>query len=145
MHVPYKGQALAITALLGGEIDIVFLQPPGGLELVKAGKVRALGYAGESRWSVLAEVPTVAESGVPGFKLKGAFQGLLAPSRTPKRMIAFLHVAVRKALADPAVRDYFRRAGWQADGRGPEEFKKLLQDEYDKYKNIARAARIEAR
>ena len=144
-HVPYKGQAPALTALMGGEIDVVFLQPPGGMPLIKAGKLRALGFAGESRWPELPDVPTVAESGVPGFKLKGTFHGLLAPAKTPERITNFLHAATRKALAHPAAQNFFKRAGWRVDGSGPKEFAKQLLDEYEGYTKVARAAKIEVR
>ncbi len=144
VHVPYKGQAPALTALLGGEIQVVFLQPPGGVDQVRAGKLRALGFAGSSRWQGLPEVPTIAESGVPEFQLKGPFEGLLAPARIPREIVTKIHGGMRKALATSQVREFFSASGWEADGRGPEEFRSFLSEEIKRYAEIARAAKIKA-
>ena len=144
VHVPYKGQATALNALLGGEIQVVFLQPPGGVDHIKAGKLRALAFAGSSRWSGLPQVPTVAESGVPEFQLKGPFEGLLAPARIPREIVTKIHTGMRKALATPRLRKFFSVSGWEGDGRGPEEFRNFLNEELKRYAEIARAAKIRA-
>lgn len=144
MHVPYKGQAPALTALLGGEVNVVFLQPPGGVDQIKAGKLRALGFAGSSRWAALPGVPTVAESGVPDFQLKGPFEGVLVPARTPKEIVNRIHAEMRKVIAAPQVREFFAASGWEADGRGPDEFRAFLAAEIKRYVEIARAAKITA-
>ena len=123
VHVPYKGQAPALTALLSGEINVVFLQPPGGVDLIKAGKLRALGFAGSSRWAAMPNVPTVAESGVADFQLKGPFEGVLVPAKTPKDIVARIHAEMRKVIAAPPVREFVAAGGWEADGRGPAEFR----------------------
>lgn len=144
VHVPYKGQAPALTALLSGEINVVFLQPPGGVDLIKAGKLRALGFAGSSRWAAMPNVPTIAEAGVPDFQLKGPFEGVLLPARTPKDIVMKLHAEMRKAIAAPQVHEFFASGGWEADGRGPEEFRAFLAAEIKRYIEIGRAAKIMA-
>ncbi len=143
-HVPYKGQAPALTALVSGEINAAFLQPPGGMDLVKAGKLRALGFAGAKRWPAMPDVPTIAESGVPDFQLRGPFEGVLAPARTPKSIIDTIHGEMGKALAAPQLREFFAASGWEADGRGAAEFREFLESEIKKYSDIARTAKIRA-
>jgi tripartite-type tricarboxylate transporter receptor subunit TctC len=143
-HVPYKGQAPALTALVSGEINMAFLQPPGGVDLIKSGKLRALGFAGATRWSAMSDVPTIAESGVPDFQLKGPFQGMLAPARTGKEVVTTIHNEVRKALASPQLGDFFAAAGWESDGRGAAEFREFLDGEIRRYKEIARVGKIRA-
>ncbi len=141
-HIPYKGQAPALTALLGGETQVVFLQPPGGVEFIKSGKLKALAFAGSSRWPGLPSVPTVAESGVPEFQLKGPFEGVLGPAKMPKEIVVKIHAEMLKVVDAPQVRDFFVASGWQADRRGPEEFRAFLNDEVRKYAQIARVAKI---
>ncbi len=143
-HVPYRGQAPALTALLANEIQLAFLQPPGGLDLIKNGRLRVLAYAGATRWSGMPNVPTVAESGVPEYQLKGPFEGILAPARLPKEIVSRLHAEIRTALDAPQLRDFMVAAGWYADVRGPQEFREFLVSEVGRYTEIARAANIKS-
>lgn len=142
LHVPYKGQAPALTALIGNEIQLAFLQPPGGLDLIKNGRLKALAYAGATRWSAMPNLPTVAESGVPDYQLKGPFEGILAPALLPKPIITRLYGEISKALDGAQLREFFTASGWEAEAHGPEAFRELLVSEVGRYSEIARAAGI---
>jgi tripartite-type tricarboxylate transporter receptor subunit TctC len=141
-HIPYKGQAPALTALMSNEINVVFLQPPGGIDLIKAGRIRAIAFAGSTRWSQLPDVPTVAEAGVADFQLAGPYEGVLLPARAPATLVARLDSEIRKSLEAPALRNVLSLSGWEPDGRGPAEFEKLLATEMKRYSDIARQAGI---
>jgi tripartite-type tricarboxylate transporter receptor subunit TctC len=143
-HVPYKGQAPALTALLGNEVNVVFLQPPGGVDLIKAGRIRPLAYAGASRWPVLPDLPTAAEAGVPEFQIAGPYEGILVPARTPAALIKRLHAEITRTLETPELRGALARASWTPDGRGPAEFDRFMRAEMKRYSDIAREARITA-
>ena len=143
-HIPYKGQAPALTALMSNEVNVVFLQPPGGIDLIKAGRIRALAFAGSTRWPQLPDVPTVAEAGVPDFQLAGPYEGVLLPARASAALVARLDSEIRKTLEAPQLRNVLALAGWDADGRGPLEFSNLLAAEMKRYSDIARQAGIAA-
>ena len=142
LHVPYKGQGQALSALLSGEIQVMFLQPPVGVDFVKMGKLKALGFCGASRWSILPDVPTLSESGLPDFQIHGSYQGAIAPARTPRPILAKLHAEIKNTLNAQPVRDFFAAAGWEADGRGPDEFSAFLASELKRFGEIARVANI---
>lgn len=142
LHVPYKGQAPAIIALLGGEIDIVFLQPPAGVDMIKAGKLRALGFGGASRWLVLPDVPTIAESGVPGFKLERPFTGMLAPAKTPAQILTRIRAEISKAFEAPQVQAFFSASDLQPERGSSEEFRNILAAETKRLTEIAREAKM---
>lgn len=143
-HIPYKGQAPALTGLLGNEVNVVFLQPPGGVDLIKAGRLRALAYAGASRWPMLPDVPTVTEAGIPDFQLAGPYEGVLVPARTPVALVNRLHAEIARTLETPQLRSALERAGWAPDGRGPAPFGELVRAEMKRYSDIAREAGITA-
>lgn len=106
VHVPYKGNAPAQLAMLAGEIQAMFLSIPGPLQLLRSGKTKALAIASEQRSPVLPDVPTFAESGFPGFRVEVWF-GLLAPSGTPREVVARLNTEINKVLNNPAFREKF--------------------------------------
>lgn len=143
-HIPYKGQAPALTALLGDEVNVVFLQPPGGVDLIKAGRIRALAYAGAGRWPVMPDLPTVTEAGIPDFQLAGPYEGILVPARTPPELIKRLHADITRTLETPQLRAALAQATWTADGRGPVEFGQFMRAEMKRYAQIAREASITA-
>ena len=104
LHVPYKGAAPAVNDLLGGQVNIIFADVAALLPHIKSGKLKALGIASTKRFEGLPDVPTIAESGVPGFEA-GGFLGLIAPAGTPRPVIDELNAAARKSLAMPDVRE----------------------------------------
>lgn len=141
-HVPYKGVAPALNALLAGEIQTMFMPPTIAVQHVKAGKARALGFTGAKRWAFMPEVPTIAESGVPDFQITGAWHGWLAPAQTPKAVIARIQAEAGKALQTPRVKEFILAGGYEPDGSTPEEFRRFLYSEAERYAEAVRAAGI---
>jgi tripartite-type tricarboxylate transporter receptor subunit TctC len=142
VHVPYKGISLAFNALLGGEVQILFIPPTIAVAQVKAGKARALGFTGVSRWQVLPEVPTVAEAGVAGFHMEAGWHGWFAPARTPGDNIARLNTEIRKALQVSQVREFIVAGGYEPVGNSPSEFRQFVNADIKRYTEIVRAANI---
>ena len=142
VHVPYKGISLAFNALLGGEVQMLFIPPTIAIQQVKAGKARALGFSGVSRWQVLPEVPTIAEAGVPGFHMEAGWHGWFAPARTPGDIIAKLNAEIRRALQVPQVREFIVAGGYEPVGNSPTEFRQFVYSDIKRYAEIVRAANI---
>lgn len=103
LHVPYKGSAPAVTDLLGGQVESMFDNAPSAMPHVKAGKLRAIAITSRERSSLLPDVPTIAESGFPGFEVQSWF-GLAVPAGTPKDVVAKLNAALNKSLAAPEIK-----------------------------------------
>jgi tripartite-type tricarboxylate transporter receptor subunit TctC len=144
VHVPYKGIAPAVTAVVTGEVNVLFGPPAIIVQHVKSGRLRAIGFTGEKRWAYMPDVPTIAESGVPGFRSTGSFQGIFAPARTPNEIVSRLHTEIAKAIQVPKVRDFLRASGYEPDGRGPAEFRKMIESDFKRYAQVVRAANIKA-
>lgn len=127
-HVPYKGGSPAITDLIGGQIDFMFTTIPGVLPHVKAGSLRALAVTSPERSSAMPDVPTMAESGLPGFQAV-SWHGIVAPAGTPDAVVARLNQALTGALAAPEVKQRLLEEGARASGVNTAEFGKFLQTE----------------
>ena len=141
VHVPYKGGGPAIIAVLGGQVQL-YIGPIGTvLPHVKAGKLRALAVTSTKRSSVLPELPSVAEAGLPGFA-QDAWNGLLAPARTPPTIIKKLNGEVSAVLKMPAIRERFAAQGMEPGGISPEEFAAMLKSEIAKWAKVIREAGI---
>jgi len=140
-HVPYKGGAQAITDVLGGHVDVVAVNALEVLPLAKAGKLRVLAVMSAERSAVLPGVPTVAESGYPGFE-SSVWYGFVAPAGTPKPVLATLHAAVQKALESPEVRQLLAAAGGVTLPGSPEQFGKLLKSDAARYGQLIREGGI---
>lgn len=141
LHVPYKGAAPAVNDLLGGQVNIMFADVAALLPHVKSGKLKALGIASAKRFEGLPEVPTIAESGVPGFEA-GGFLGLVAPAGTPPAVINALNAAGQKSLAMPDVRERLLALASPPVGGPPGEFAQYITREIDKWARVIRAANI---
>ncbi|SFM18182.1 tripartite tricarboxylate transporter substrate binding protein [Variovorax sp. OV329] len=118
-HVPYKGNAPAMTDLIGGQIAMMFDVVAGARPFIASGKVRPLAVTSRDRNPMLPDVPTLIESGVSGYEVQG-WMGLYAPAATPKAMVTRLNLAVRKALADEALRARLVEQGYEIWDIGPE-------------------------
>ncbi|MBT2302815.1 tripartite tricarboxylate transporter substrate binding protein [Variovorax paradoxus] len=140
-HVPYKGGAPAITDAIGGHVDVVAVNALEASPLAKAGKLRVLALMSPERAAVLPGVPTVAESGYPGFEAS-VWYGFVAPAGLPKPVLAKLHEAVQKALESPEVRDQLAAAGGVPLPGPTERFDKLLKSEAARYGKLIREASI---
>lgn len=135
VHVPYKGGAPAAVDLISGQVDMLFDVMLALLPHVKAGKVRALAVTSTKRSSLLPDIPTAIESGMPGFEVAGWF-GLLAPAATPKTSIERLHAAALFALANPEVSGRLAGLGAEPVGSSPEEFSRYFSSEVTRWRKV---------
>jgi tripartite-type tricarboxylate transporter receptor subunit TctC len=140
-HVPYRGTALAVGDLLGGQLTMVFGDPISVLPHIKSGKLRALAVTSLHRSPIAPEVPTVAESGYPGFEAL-AWHGILAPARTPPAIVRKLNEEIAKALGDPETRTLLVNQAMQTVGSTPEEFAAFIQKDIAIWKAVAAAANV---
>jgi tripartite-type tricarboxylate transporter receptor subunit TctC len=140
-HVPYRGGALAINDLIPGRVDVTFDNMPSILPHVKAGSVRALAVTTKERISVVPDLPTIAEAGVPGFDVSSWF-GFFVPARTPLSVIAKVNTDTNAALAYPPVRSRFEELGATPKGSTPAELAAFLKSEIDKWGPVIRDAKI---
>jgi len=143
LHVPYKGSAPATTALLAGEVDLVFINVPAILPHVKSGRLRALAAAGAKRTALMPEVPTLKEAGIIGVEVV-VWYGVLAPAGTPKDIVATLATAIGRAARSPDIRQKLLDQGAEPVGNTPEEFGALLREEVTKWREVVRAAGLKA-
>ncbi len=131
-HVPYKGSAPSIIGLMSGEVQMVFSSVPSALAQIKAGKIRALGVSIAKRSSVLPDVPTISESGVPGFDA-ASWYGVFAPAGTPKNVVGMLGKEIVRIMNVPDMRERFATDGFEPAGSGPAEFSGFLRQELVKW------------
>jgi len=137
-HVPYKGSAPALQDLVGGQVQIMFDNLPSSLALIKAGKLKPLAVTSAARSTALPDVPTVAESGLPGFEASSWF-GLLAPAGTPKDVVAKLNANVAKWLATPEAKEKLAAQGAiAASGLTPDDFAKHIATETTKWAKVVK-------
>jgi len=132
VHIPYNGAVPAATALASGDVQAAFLPPAVLLPHVQSGRVKLIGMSSIKRFSLMPEVPTVAESGLPGFDSDG-WNGILAPAGTPREIVVRLNREINDALAAPDVREILARNRIQAGGGTPEEFGALIARESKKW------------
>ena len=136
-HIPYKGSAPALQDLLGGQVQLMFDNLPPSLPQIKAGKVRALAVTSLTRAPALPDVPTVAESGLPGFEASSWF-GILAPAGTPPAIVAKLNAEIAKWLATPEAKEKLAKQGANAAGGTPEDFAKHIAAETAKWAKVVK-------
>lgn len=140
-HVPYKGAAPALTAVMSGEVQAMFIPPTTAVSQVKSGKLRAIGFTSVKRWSELPNVPTVSES-LQGFTFDSGWHAVFAPAGTPAPIVARLNAEFRKALNVPEVRSFLIQGGYEPSGRPQAEFAAFVQSEEKRYAEIVRTAKI---
>jgi len=141
VHVPYKGLAPALVDLLAGEVQAMFSSVVAIVPSIKAGRLRALAVTGKRRAALLPEVPTLDESGVPGYEA-GSWYGILAPAGTPQAVVAKLHEAIVRALAQPEVRERLVSEGAEVIGSTPEAFAAHITAELARMGKLIRDAGI---
>ena len=142
LHVPYKGVAPALNAVLAGEVQATFIPATIALPLVKAGRAKAIAFTGASRFAGLPQLPTMSEAGVPNLELTGSWHGWFATGKTPAPVVSRLQQAVAKALQVPRVREAIISGGYEPDGSSPAAFRKFLRVEYDRYAEMLRVAQV---
>lgn len=137
-HVPYKGAAASIIALISGETQLTFTTVLVAMPHIKSGRLRALGVASLKRSTVLPDVPTIDEAGVRGYE-SNAWYGLLAPARTPQPILDQLHRETVKTLQNNDVRDNLKGQGAEPVGNAPREFAVIIADEIEKWRRVVLA------
>lgn len=141
LHVPYRGDAASVTALLGGEVPLIVAPPTAVMANIKAGKLRALATTGAQRWSAMPEVPTVVEQGVPGYDVR-SWAGFMAPAGTPRPIVERLRAETLKALQVAAVRARLEDMGGEARGSTPEEMTTMVSAELKRWTAVVNEAHI---
>jgi tripartite-type tricarboxylate transporter receptor subunit TctC len=142
-HVPYKGAAPAMNDLIGGQIQLMFDNLASSLGQVRAGRIKALAVTTAKRTSLAPELPTIAESGLPGFDISTWF-GIFVPAGTPREAVDRLHAEFTRALAAPDVREKMLALGAEPVGSRPDEFAAYIRAEADKYARVIRASGAKA-
>ena len=135
VHVPYKGGTPGLTDLVGGHVQIMFNNLISAGALMNAGRLRALATTGAKRMPALPQLPTVAESGVPGYET-GSWYGVLLPAQTPSEVVSLLHREVVKILKTSEIREKFALEGSEAIGSTPQEFAALMKSEIEKWARL---------
>jgi tripartite-type tricarboxylate transporter receptor subunit TctC len=143
VHVPYKGSGQAVIDLLGGQVQMMFSGMSSVMQHIKGGKLRALAVTGAQRSPAVPDVPTIAESGFPGFEAT-AWYGVLATAGTPKTIVSRLHDEIVRALALPDVKERLNNVGFELVGGTPEEFAAFIKSEIAKWRRVVRDAHISA-
>ena len=143
VHVAYKGGGPAITALIAGEVQAYFSTMPAALTQIKAGRLRALAVTSRARVATEPAIPTIAESGVPGYDVSGWF-GAMAPAQTPRNAVARLNRDILAALAAPEIRERMAGEGIEPAGSTPEQFAAVIKADIAKWTRVVREARIKA-
>jgi tripartite-type tricarboxylate transporter receptor subunit TctC len=143
-HIPYRGTALAVSDLLAGQVQVVFADPISALQHVNSGTLIALAVTSKDRTPMAPAVPTMSESGYPGFDAIG-WHGILAPANTPPAIVARLHAEILEALKDPETRTLLESQAMQIVGSSPEAFAGFIREDIAIWKEVADQARIEVR
>ena len=141
LHIPFRGDAASITALLANEVDFIVVSPTAVMPNIKAGKLRALATTGVQRWIGMPELPTVAEQGVAGYEVR-SWAGFMAPAGTPKQVISTLNKEVNKALQVPSVRKRLEEMGGEAKGSTPDEMRLMVSSELKKWTQVVTDSKI---
>ena len=141
VHVPYKGAGPMLADLIGGQVQIGFDNLPSSTGHIRSGKVRALAVTTPKRWPGSPEIPTVAESGVPGYEVSGWF-GLLAPGGTPRPVVDTLYRATSAALKLPETQKQMLELGAEPGGNAPDDFARQIAAEIEKWKKVVAATGV---
>jgi tripartite-type tricarboxylate transporter receptor subunit TctC len=143
LHVPFKGSAPALAAIVAGQVDLMMLSPPTVFPFVQNGKVRPIAFTGSERSKEFPNVPTMQEAGVKDCVIKGTWVGWFVPAGTPQKAIAVLAQEVSKAVQSPEVAKVLTTGGFDPDGRSPAEFARFVQAESQRLAEVLRNAKIE--
>ncbi|SHN64287.1 Tripartite-type tricarboxylate transporter, receptor component TctC [Bradyrhizobium erythrophlei] len=143
-HIPYRGTALAVADLVAGQVQVVFSDPISALQLVNSGMLVALAVTSKDRSPVAPNVPTISESGYPGFDAVG-WHGILAPAKTPPAIVAKLNAEIVQALKDPETKSLLESQAIQVVGSSPQEFADYIKQDIALWKEVAEQAKIEVK
>ena len=139
VHVPYKGGAPALQALLAGDTQLMFDNLANSTPQLKAGKLKALAVTTAKRSALAPELPTLAETGLPGFDIY-TWWGFMAPAGTPKEIVTKWNAEVKRILGTPEMKAFFAQQGAEPAASTPEQFSALIRSEIPKYARIIKAS-----
>lgn len=142
-HIPYKGGAPSVTALLSNEVQLCFATISTALPHVKSGRLRALAVSSAKRATATPDVPTIAEAAVPGYDY-ASWIGLLAPAKTPQAIIARWHSESARVIQSAEMKTLLQHEGSEPVGNSPQQFEQILRTEVERWKRVAQAAGIKA-
>ncbi len=144
LHVPYKGGGPVLAAVLGGEVHINFPGASVAVTHLRSGKLRGIGFTGEKRIASLPDLPTLAESGLPGFNFDTGWHAMFGPAKLPAALVTRFHTEVRKAFdASAPLRETFSSTGYEPAAAAPADFDKLFKADLKRFAGIIKAAKIE--
>jgi tripartite-type tricarboxylate transporter receptor subunit TctC len=138
-YIPYKGGAQALTDMVGGQAQVMFNGMLATYPFVKDGKLKVLAISSAKRFAPAPDIPTVAESGMPGFET-GSWQGIVAPAATPPEVVRKMHAAVMTILATPEMKGRLDQAGAEVRAMSPEEFGGFIRSERDRWAKVVKAS-----
>jgi tripartite-type tricarboxylate transporter receptor subunit TctC len=140
VHVPYRGAAPAVADLMAGQVQVMFVSLPSSIELIRAGKLRALAMATAKRWPAFPDLPTVGDFllGFEGVQLTG----IAAPKNTPNEVVTNLNREINAMVADPGMKARIAEVGGEALTGSPAEFAKLVESDAERWRKVIRAAHI---
>ena len=142
-HIPYKGQGPALTDLVAGQVQMLYSSIPSVIQQVRNGQLRGLAVGSAKRLASLPDIPTISESGVPGYEAY-SWVGLVAPANTPPEIVKKIHRDVSDILKDKEVADKLNQQGALPVGDSPEEFGLYIKNEIAKWGKVVRDANIKA-
>ena len=142
-HVPYKGSPPAIVDLLAGRADMMVIGLNAVMPFIKSGRLRALGVTSTRRSTLLPDVPTIAESGLPDYELNG-WEGVFAPARTPREIVTRLNATIANILATPEMRELWAAKGVEFNPNTPEQFAARIREDYDNTGKLIKAAGVKS-
>ena len=142
LHVPYRGDAPALSDLLGGQVQLYFSTLAGSIEYIRAGKLRALAVTAATRWEALPDIPALGES-LPGYEAT-VWYGVGVPKNTPTEIVEKLNKEINAGLASPLMKARFADQGGAGLPGSPTDFGKLIAEETEKWGKVIRAANIKA-
>jgi tripartite-type tricarboxylate transporter receptor subunit TctC len=143
-HVPYRGTSLAVADLVAGHVQVVFADPVSALGQVRGGTVIALAVSSKERSPVAPDLPTIAESGYPGFDAVG-WHGIMAPAGTPPAIVARLNTEIVKALRDPDIAKLIEQQAIQIVGDTPQAFAAFIKQDSALWKDVAHEANVQVK
>jgi tripartite-type tricarboxylate transporter receptor subunit TctC len=143
LHIPYKGSAPALNAVVAGEVQAMVVPVVIALPHIKGGRLRPLGYSGAKRLPAIADVPTIGEAGLTGFSQDSGWHGWFGPAKMPPRIVNQIHAAIEKAVKMPSVRDFLLAGGYEPTADPPAVFQKNFPKDLQRWGELARLAKVE--
>jgi tripartite-type tricarboxylate transporter receptor subunit TctC len=141
--IPYPGEQAAMTEIMAGRLPMMFANAAAAMPHVKSGRLRGIAVTSATRVDVAAGLPTVAESGIPGFEI-GTWLGIMAPAGTPANVVEKINAEVRRVIAEPAVKEKLQAQGFVLVDESPDQFNLYLKSEYAKWSKLIKDADIKA-